>query len=259
MRSLVASLFAVVCLLLWTVAAGATTPPHRDAGPLPQGQSGATWAGANLIHTTDTGTVATLTVPSVLSSSLLSSQVAVWVGVDGAAGSASLVQTGINLGPADAGGDGAWWTTCGTWAGGHGCGEQPIQATVLAGDQIRMAVIHRGDCRWRMSLTDMRSGRRAWWWGSNISYCALGPRTVEWVAEGWQPGTPWPAAAPGVFRDIWLQQANGRWAPGALRPSDELYSNLVQGIAEEHSGIPTVCAQGRALGSSVAIDFSNPC
>jgi len=252
MRRLVIFILAVVCFFLWSDAVA-------GASVLPEGQSGATWAGANLISTVDMGTVATLAVPIVAASSAPNGQAAVWVGVDGAAGTASLVQTGINLGSPSAGGYSAWWTTCGTWAGGHGCGEQPIQAVVLPGDQIRMAIAHVGSCRWRLSLTDMRDGTRSWWWGSTIEYCDYGPRTLEWVAEGWAPSVLWPTAAPAVFRNIWVQHPEGNWTPARLSPSDELYSNVMQGLAEERSGIPTVCAQGHASASTVGIDFVNPC
>lgn len=241
------------------LAALVFTPAQAGGQVQPQGQSGAAWAGANLIQTTDTGTVATLTVPAVSPNANPGSDAAVWVGVDGAAGTQSLVQTGIDLAPASDGGNGAWWTTCGTWAGGQGCSPQPIQASVQAGDQIRMAVAHVGDCRWRMSLTDMRGGSRAWWWGSTISYCAYGPRTVEWVAEGWAPGIPWPLASPAVFRNIWLQRADGRWSRPHLTGADALYSNVMTTVAEERSGVPQVCAQGHAWHQQVAIDFLNAC
>lgn len=169
------------------------------------------------------------------------------------------MQTGINLAPSSNGGDSAWWTTCGTWAGGHGCSEQPIDATVLAGDQIRMVVAHVGWCRWRMSLTDTRAGGRAWWWAATIGYCAYGPRTVEWVAEGWEPTIPWPLAARAVFRGIWVQHPDGRWTPARLTATDGLYSNVMQGVAEGRSADPTVCAQGHAAGQTVTVDFVNAC
>lgn len=237
---------------------GAPTPAAAQAAAT-QGQSGATWAGANVLGAGYTGTVATLTVPTVAATSPWDSAVAVWVGVDGAAGSGSLVQTGINLAPVSAGGDSAWWTTCGTQPGGHGCGEQPIRASVRPGDRIRMAVADVGVCRWRMSLTDMRSGRRAWWWGATIGYCASGPPSVEWVAEGWEPAVPWPNFGTMRFAGIWLQRPDRHWTPGHLAAADSLYSNWMHGLAEERSGNPTVCAAGSAAGETVTIVWRNTC
>jgi len=241
-RSVLAGLVATV--LTFTGTAG-----------LPPGQSGGTWAGAELLHQPWSGTVATVQVPEVSGSWL--SESSAWVGVGGAAGGPGLIQTGVFLTPV---GDSAWWTTCGDWAGGNQCVPQTIDATVLPGDRIRMAVAQEGACYWRLSLTDMRGTVRAWWWGSTIDYCVLGARTVEWVSESWEPSTPVADYGTVSWSDIWLQTAPGRrWVPGKLRPADSLWSNWLHGISEERSGNPTICAAGYAAGRRVVVRWENAC
>ena len=138
--------------------------------------------------------------------------------------------------------------------------EQPIVASVVPGDQIRMAVAQEAHCVWRLSLTDTRGGVRVWWWGSTIRYCVLGWRSVEWVAESWEPTVPVPDYGTVTFADIWLQTGPGRrWLPARLVPADSLWSNWMHGLVEERTGNPTVCAAGYGTGDRVMVRWENAC
>ena len=179
-----------------------------------------------------------------------------WVGVYGATGVA-LIQTGVSVAPQAAGGDSPWWTTCPYGRQpGRGCVPQWIGAPVRPGDRVRTAVISTGTCEWRLSLVD---ARQRWWWATRVRYCGPVSRTVEWVAEGWQPQIPWPDFRTARFTNIWLERPDRRWVPARLVPADALWSNWVQTVAQERAGTATVCAAGAPSGRTVMIVWHNAC
>jgi len=156
------------------------------------GWASSNWSGYAVVNGPYTAVTGHWTVPTVTRTKS-NTYSAAWIGIGGF-NTADLIQTGteqdfVNGQPEYA----AWWTTS-----DQGYAEQPIDATINAGDQIDASIVNHGGDSWTMTLSDG---------GKNILNLPLNFTSSESSAE-------WIMEAPGI---------GGRTAPLANYGTNELF------------------------------------